>query len=506
MSTDVNTKGTNLKFSLSLIKENKFTGKTESLPLSPGVISYLSIEDNILDMGLKGTISIDNKHRLLDKLDSSASHSTYIDINIMDTESLNKQLGQKSISFLSLIEDGSSLSENIQNNRAVYKIEEVVSSLLKKSSLYSIDLFSNDDSDTITNHMKRIINTWQEKILTRGEGNILGEFIETPVTGDFISFRDNTNESLYDILSKMALSTNISGKLPILKIVSTENAGRRLTFKDLFTDDHADFLNAYISGNIESGRDYSSVYLEEFNIAPYTGKSGTLTTNNIEDYQILEADLDLARGKHWGDYQLDLTGEDLTETRVELLDFTSIVSSFESDDLKLRGPIYSNIPLLRKADKKLFTVARDNNKESDGVDILKNSVQNKTKRSFLCLGESIILNVPGKMYRKPGMFITINGDGPKFDKQPWFVVSVKHIFNGLDHTNEITAVRLTGNDQSYEVMYSDLYPLVLLAGDAVDTLGDIAEVVIPAVKEGLKKLVTGTTDFFGNVKKILTTK
>ena len=110
------------------------------------------------------------------------------------------------------------------------------------------------------------------------------------------------------------------------------------------------------------------------------------------------------------------------------------------------------------------------------------------------------------MYRKPGMFITINGDGPKFDKQPWFVVSVKHIFNGLEHTNEITAVRLTGNDQSYEVMYSDLYPLVLLAGDAVDTLGDIAEVVIPAVKEGLKKLVTGTTDFLGNVKKILTTK
>jgi len=106
------------------------------------------------------------------------------------------------------------------------------------------------------------------------------------------------------------------------------------------------------------------------------------------------------------------------------------------------------------------------------------------------------------MYRKPGMFITINGDGPKFDKQPWFVVSVKHIFNGLDHTNEITAVRLTGNDQSYQVMYSELYDLVLLAGDAVETLVD----VIPAVKEGLKKLVTGTTDFFGNVKKILTTK
>ena len=51
-------------------------------------------------------------------------------------------------------------------------------------------------------------------------------------------------------------------------------------------------------------------------------------------------------------------------------------------------------------------------------------------------------------------------------------------------------------------MYSELYDLVLLAGDAVETLVD----VIPAVKEGLKKLVTGTTDFFGNVKKILTTK
>ena len=65
---------------------------------------------------------------------------------------------------------------------------------------------------------------------------------------------------------------------------------------------------------------------------------------------------------------------------------------------------------------------------------------------------------------------------------------------------------MTGNDQSYEVMYSELYELVLLAGDVVgdvvETLGD----VIPAVKEGLKKLVTGTTDFFGNVKKILTTK
>ena len=65
---NVNTKNSNFKFSITLLREDKITGKTQSIDLDPGVLSYLEFEDNILNMGFKGNISIDNKYKLLDKV------------------------------------------------------------------------------------------------------------------------------------------------------------------------------------------------------------------------------------------------------------------------------------------------------------------------------------------------------------------------------------------------------------------------------------------------------
>jgi len=299
----------------------------------------------------------------------------------------------------------------------------------------------------------------------------------------------------------MADSVVVNGKLPIIKIKSTENAGRLLTLKELFTNDHTDFLNGYLSNRLDTKKDYSNVYLEPFSISPLTPKPGTPSTNIIEDYQLIESDIELARNKFWGDYELDNTGDDITKTNIELLDFTSIVDSFESDDLQIENGPFSNIPLLQPSEKKLFRVSRDNNNGIDGIQTLRNSINNKVKKSFLCLGESIVLDVPGKIYRTPGKFITINGDGSRFDNQVWFVTSIKHIFNGLDYTNQITAARLTGNEYKYAFMYSSLFSLFVSSRETVvDVVGDVIENVSDVVSDvvnTIKKLPTIVTDFFG---------
>ena len=69
------------------------------------------------------------------------------------------------------------------------------------------------------------------------------------------------------------------------------------------------------------------------------------------------------------------------------LELVSIIDSFESQDLNLQSPPYSNLPLLTKSEKKLFQVSRDNNNGADGIETLKNSIANKTKKSFLCLAK-----------------------------------------------------------------------------------------------------------------------
>ena len=53
-----------------------------------------------------------------------------------------------------------------------------------------------------------------------------------------------------------------------------------------------------------------------------------------------------------------------------------------------------------------------------------------------------MLNVKGKMYRKPGKFITIKGDlCPTPAEELWYVIEVKHKFENGVYLNEITAVR-----------------------------------------------------------------
>lgn len=486
---DVNSKGRNLQFSINLIKQNKFEEKTSSLSLDPGVIQYLEVEDSLIEMGLKGNVIIDNKYKMTDR-DGNVNDNTFIDINIIDNDSQDPRVGNKVLSFLSIIEKSSSTSESILNSQVIYKLEEAASSLLKKATLHSIDLYDNDETDNITGHMRKILDNWQKIIFKNGSGNRYfineGDFATAEETGDFISFRGPINDSLYSILDNMANNITINGKLPILKIKTTDSGGRRLSLNELFSDRHIDFLRALKQ---RGQQDFSDVYLEEYTIAPLTSDESTPLTQ-VQDFQIVNSDIETARNKYWGDYQLDFTSNDLVVTNIQRVDFADIVSSFESVDLQSEPPYFSNIPLLEKIEKKLFPVSQDNNIPMGGDTLLRNKVFNTVKKSFLCLGETAVLTVPGTMYRTPGKFITIKGDSGKF-KHPWLVTSVKHIFNGLDYTNEITAVRLFGNKKAYSELYQDF---ISSETQATPVLTNIIEAAGDAV-EGLKQIAQDATDF-----------
>ena len=104
----------------------------------------------------------------------------------------------------------------------------------------------------------------------------------------------------------------------------------------------------------------------------------------------------------------------------------------------------------------LFLADKSDNTE-EGATVLRNHAHNIVKRSFLFLNDSIIFTVKGNIGRKPGMFVTINGGdvfGRTAPDNVWFIVSVKHMFKELNYENEIVAVKLFGNKDTYNNLVS----------------------------------------------------
>ena len=85
-----------------------------------------------------------------------------------------------------------------------------------------------------------------------------------------------------------------------------------------------------------------------------------------------------------------------------------------------------------------------------------NNLRNIIYKSFIYLNETIVLNVKGKLYRKPGKFITIKGDMcTNRAEELWYVIEVKHKFENGNYRNEIKAVRFLadGNNQVLRTLF-----------------------------------------------------
>lgn len=472
--SDANLQGQNLEFNIGFLTKNK-TDRSEADPeytrIDTGGLTYLEIEDNLVDMGLTGVITVKNPFQILDRLRTlrTTEDTLYLDINIEDKNSQLKSIVDKKVSFMSLLENSASITKDIIDDKIVFKFEEAQTSMLKKTSMRKVyDRVKIQREDKLGTLLAAIINAWTNEVTSGSAPSLIDadNFRSSEGgVGDITSFWDDIGDSVYSVLSRLAESVHISGELAsLLKIQSVEGVTnkqeieRKFTFKEIFTDQHREFLKTIGTTGASNSSD---VYLEEFVISPEEDNTAGVNSsgifNTVEKYDLIKADVSVARDKFWGDHQLNKSGVDITNTNIELLPLPEIVNSFERNDFGGIPEFNSTIPVLSKIERKIIRADRKVN-TSAGADILRDHAYNRIKKSFLFLSDVIVFNVKGQIFRKPGSFITINGGdviGAGSPKNIWLVISVKHLFKELNYENEVIAVRLFGNSDKYSELVGE---------------------------------------------------
>ena len=315
--SQTNIQGSDIDFNISLISANLLELETlreaESFSIDTGIISYLEIEENLVDVGIKGYIALRNRFGLLDRIKAlrDSAKSFFIEINYEETTS-KSQLIDRRVSFVGLIENSSSLTSDVINDNIILRFEEAQTAMLKKASLAKLPS-TNFGNITPNLHIKKLITLWNDNIAKARLSDILSDdeniynTTGNNVTSDIRSFWTSVTDSIYDVIERAKLTILMENrKLPILKIENVDGGNsvkRVFTLKELFSDRHREFLDAYISN--KSG-DFKDVYMEEFTIVPEnnTNPSNASLYNEVEKYNLIRSDVKSARENFWCDHMV----------------------------------------------------------------------------------------------------------------------------------------------------------------------------------------------------------
>lgn len=432
---------TKLNFNVAIVAVDR-NDNGISLPLDIGAISSLEIDDNLIDIGITGSITYTNWFQVIDKLgvtEGRDKKTLYITIDIESEDgSEDSRRGEddpRKISFIGLMESSIS-GGNIADAKQTYKFEEVITSRLKKMTL--TNLKGVQPRGSVSSIIKSVLDK------SRSLSNI--NVIDTSNVSliDFHGNDDSIYVILYRLYNALRIVNNNSRTLPLIK-AETIGEERQIQLRELLTDKHFEFVSAYI--NKEEGN-YGEVYQEEFLIGPEERETGNSSLyNKVENYNHVKPNIGQLRQSLWGAYKLsgwkDISAPpDLTSVRSDFTDLNVFVEEFERYINQK-----SNIPFLQFLDQKTFEIEAQSS-ANKSTEIIEDIVYNKLWKSFIFRNEAIVLKVKGQVYRKPGVFITVQGalntrDVPITDL--WFVISNKHLFNNGNYENEITAVRFYGN-------------------------------------------------------------
>lgn len=486
----------NLDAEVYLVSVDRKTGDSEYLPIDLSSVSYFEIQDDLINFGLTGNIIFPNWGELLSKLKLGKGSKIknpgeqYIAIQVYDMDLPGETFANNGYKFLASAKSSASLMSNVVDVKQSLELEENLTSVLKKIS-WEIFLTDNTNKVPDKGYLTKILSdiltlatdnkycvsdslisggSTDPKVYGSDKGRITAIKVANFLTDDISRAARDGNKSLYELVQNVYNHTVLEGttlmgdtnsfsgiSLPLLKTKyiddttgedSVKNASERyIEFSELLSPKHIEFIDNYKDNKPDKGRSYfSDVYMEEFSIAPTGANSGPNSSihNQIEDYNLVKPDINNLRQTIWGSYtyldQIDV--ELVNQTNIKT--FNYFKARFENSVL---GGHNSNLPYIRKEEQKLFK--RMPVAKPAGVDIVvdghwlnKHKDLNTILKSFIYLNETIVFNVKGKMYRRPGKFITIKGAiSPSRVEEIWFVTNVKHKFKNGYYENEITAVR-----------------------------------------------------------------
>jgi len=476
---------TNFIADINFVSVERESGKSTYLPIDLTSVSYFEINDNLLDFGLTGNITFPNWGQLLGKLkllggqggnEQSAKgiSEQYITINLKDTD---LPIDDPGYVFLASAKSSSSLVANAVDVKQTLDFEEDITALLKKISWeIFLDTQKPDKDDKGTSLGKLIVDTLNIATEDRAEIAVeAGELDSKSFAGGFnlLSlniFQGNeasSSKSIYAIIqdgvnhltfdNRLVNSINNTGdrgrvSLPLLKTVSRDRALeegfgpgaisiRKLTLGELLTKKHIEFIDVYKTDNYSNITNitYDDVYMEEFAIAPTDSTNSTNSSihNSVEQYDLIQPDINNLRQTTWGTYEI--INSTIATQKAKPIQFNKLANDFEQDVLAGNS---SNLPSIPYEEAKLFKILDNAGPQQKGENLTEANLKNILYKSFIYLNETIILNVKGKLYRKPGKFITIKGDMCSTRAEElWYVIEVKHKFENGNYRNEIKAVR-----------------------------------------------------------------
>jgi len=470
---------TNLDFDVSLIKMSRTRDETKTLkdviesttPIDPAAVLSLDLRESSLAMGFAGSITINNKFKILDNLDitTNSPHEVYIAIKITDLDL--QQIADipaedKCITLIGFISNTSSGAINIIDTIVIFEFEEAFIAALKQTQTLR-NFYDEDNIDVIS-----LANKFNASYFKLRDKDIIvtADSVTTNIKHNIktaFNNHDGNDPSIYDAMQEMLKETTAGevvydkpGRVSFFRFVNrlsdfeddNSEVIRQLQFGPFLSDRHLQFVRSVLEYNFDG--DYSDVYTEKFTLGPLaeaTGDPNTNLYNNIESYNISRANTSELKETIWGDYRLDkiIPGQDLAP----FSPFTKHFSQIQQDFIKINLPdlpVGLNLPVFIDGELKDFHI--DFNATSSDNDVDRSRIQNQNKianlvhKSFLTIVETITFKVKGSVIRRPNTFIWIeNGKEEEPYKKLWYINSVEHVFASGKYTTKIVATKIFGN-------------------------------------------------------------
>ena len=462
-----------LDVDISLIKavrvmDGTLTKKiSEIVPVDLSAIVKLSLVDSIVNHGLKGFVTINNKSKILDKLKitSGTVSDIYIKI-VIKSKDLENTSALNKIECLCLVKNTTSASANIEDSIVEFEFEEAVIAEMRYTSWSSLMLNSKISKDS-TIDIIELVDTFYEYTLLKESGieritlpalksspkdpslselfdlarndeDIQSElaanlykrktkYSETPsVKVPYSDNHDITNSDedakVFDIFKKLLKKTSIdhggsdSYQFPIFRFVNTPE-GRRMRFAPLITERHREFIRA-VEGSVRGavGMNYADVYLEKFNIGPLSQAKGLIDKNTswhntIESHDIVPPDTDTLRESRWCNTVIVGAGApknfyDIGVSNIKFVMYAEALRIFANDILNI-STCGLNLPLL-PPDRLPQNMIYKRGDFPDAAKTMINQALYKQISSFLLVNEQLHFSVKGRLYREPGYFIVVD--------------------------------------------------------------------------------------------------
>ena len=426
------------------------------IPISKGMVKYMELEDTLANIGMSARVQLTNFYGFLQKfkvLDISTNANCFsISIKNKDYDRFPSDITNE-IQLLTTINKNTELAKNIIDRDFVFDSEEYQVHALKTQRFNNaLKKALEKDPGAVgyaTSLTKMIEGCIAVSDNGAGKDRILNiKHLNLPIVAGSIMVDTDT---LYDVIIKSYPYVYYENEGPGVLSVVNDKVNNIVTRK--FILQSLGRLTAGLYQKVNSNNNDLSDFLVEKFSTSNSINSTTFGGNFITDYTIIRQDqTDLLKDK-WGDYQVKgYTGTSVTAK----LTYDDLVKEFKK--VILGNNAYSNLPKLND-DRTLFNV-KDH---IDNIELTKNKVKHTLLKSFIYDNTAISFKCGGELYRSPGTFIEIRTEDSTTDTDNlngyWFIISVKHIFEGDAYDNELICVKMNINGKYSPVSEFQLQPL-----------------------------------------------